>query len=177
MNIIRIISVKQIIPIIYIEIKSFCVTKEAGNVWNNSVFLLVNRDPGCDVTHIRRTSSRVLETEEGELIEMANKLMDMLHNIHERARTPMTEEMNERRRTLSERQVAHQSDSEASETSTFPIEDMMEVSQSSDPPVFGADSSFKWRQNSSQEETIKQKDKMCETNTVRKKTRRTTDFL
>ncbi|KAH3859683.1 hypothetical protein DPMN_102503, partial [Dreissena polymorpha] len=40
---------------------------------------------------------------------MANKLKDMLQDVHQRAKRPLTREMNERRQTLSERQLYHQS--------------------------------------------------------------------
>ncbi|KAH3859674.1 hypothetical protein DPMN_102494 [Dreissena polymorpha] len=33
----------------------------------------------------------LLETEEGVIIEVANKLLTILNQIHERARTPMTQ--------------------------------------------------------------------------------------
>ncbi|KAH3692136.1 hypothetical protein DPMN_193949 [Dreissena polymorpha] len=58
----------------------------------------------------------LLETEERLIMEMANKLMVMLENVHERARRPLTREIIERRQTLSERQV-HQLDSVSSESS------------------------------------------------------------
>ncbi|KAH3717518.1 hypothetical protein DPMN_060308 [Dreissena polymorpha] len=79
-------------------------------------------------------------TEEGVIIEVAHKLMTILQDIHEKARRPMTPEMNERRKTLSERQVARQSSASSYSEERFhtaPEEARMEVSLS-DPPVFGS---------------------------------------
>ncbi|KAH3838609.1 hypothetical protein DPMN_112018 [Dreissena polymorpha] len=76
--------------------------------------------------------------EEGVIIEVANKLMQ---DIHERARRPMTPEMNERR-TLSETRFARQilASSDSEERFHTAPEDRIEVSLS-DPPVFGPSTS------------------------------------